>query len=96
MPLSAIVIDPRDNVATSVRTLPKGEKIRISIGGRQAEVELREEIPCGHKLALSSIETGSPVIKYGERIGLATRQIAPGEHVHVHNVEGLKGRGDKI
>jgi altronate dehydratase small subunit len=35
------------------------------------------------------------VIKYGETIGLATSDISPGEHVHVHNVEGQRGRGDR-
>jgi altronate dehydratase small subunit len=35
------------------------------------------------------------VRKYAEVIGLATEKIARGQHVHVHNVEGLKGRGDQ-
>ena len=33
------------------------------------------------------MEKGSEVIKYGEHIGLASKNILPGEHVHVHNVE---------
>ena len=36
------------------------------------------------------------MIKYGETVGLATEDIGAGQHVHVHNVEGIKGRGDKI
>ena len=34
--------------------------------------------------------------KYGEVIGAATRDIRVGEHVHVHNVEGKRGRGDRV
>ena len=46
-------------------------------------VEIRDD---GHKYALRAIRAGENVIKYGMPIGHATRDIAPGEHVHVHNV----------
>ncbi|MBL8550565.1 MAG: altronate dehydratase [Hyphomonadaceae bacterium] len=44
-------------------------------------------IPAGHKLAVRAIATGEPIIKYGQIIGFAASPIAPGDHVHVHNVE---------
>jgi len=34
-------------------------------------------------------------VKYGEPIGIATRDIRSGQHVHVHNLESARGRGDK-
>lgn len=43
-------------------------------------------IPFGHKFALLALRAGDPVIKYGARIGTATQDIAPGEHVHLHNM----------
>ena len=46
-------------------------------------VEIRND---GHKYALRDIAEGEDVIKYGMPIGHATRAIARGEHVHVHNV----------
>ena len=46
-------------------------------------VEIRED---GHKYARRPIAAGEPVVKYGMPIGRATRPIAPGEHVHVHNL----------
>ena len=46
-------------------------------------VEIRAD---GHKYALCAIRAGENVIKYGMPIGHATCDIAPGEHVHVHNV----------
>ena len=47
-------------------------------------VEVRED---GHKYALRAIAAGENVIKYGMPIGHATKDIAAGEHVHVHNVK---------
>jgi altronate dehydratase small subunit len=55
-----------------------------------------QEIHFGHKFALRDIQQDELVIKYGEAIGQATTKIRKGEHVHIHNVEGLKGRGDKL
>lgn len=60
-----------------------------------APLRLAEDIPLGHKFALMPIAAGDPVVKYGTTVGLASQDIAPGEHVHIHNVEGIKGRGDK-
>lgn len=42
-------------------------------------------IPFGHKVALKSMAIGEPVLKYGVAIGVATQNIAQGDHVHVHN-----------
>ena len=84
---SAIIIDERDNVATALRALQQGESIH--------DIAIIQDIPAGHKVALRDIELSQPVIKYGETIGLATANIVTGEHVHIHNVEGLRGRGDR-
>jgi len=47
-------------------------------------------IPPGHKIATRAHEAGEAVRRYGQIIGVATRPIAPGEHVHSHNL----GMGD--
>ena len=47
----------------------------------------RENIPAGHKVALVPIAAGEKVIKYGNPIGVATKDIAPGEWVHSHNLK---------
>jgi len=95
VPPSAIVVDRKDNVATALRQLEQGDSIRVELGANVIDVTLSQTIPFGHKFALKDIEPGEPIIKYGEVIGLATRKIMKGEHTHIHNVEGLKGRGDK-
>ena len=79
-------IDPRDSVATALRDLAAGEEV----GG----VTLVEPVARGHKLAVRAIAAGEPVLKFGFPIGRATRAIAPGEHVHTHNVAtALQGSG---
>lgn len=91
----AILIDKKDNVATALRQLGKGDCIPVEIEGRSVSVVLLQDISSGHKFALTDIQQGDAIIKYGEVIGLATKPIRQGEHVHVHNVESQKGRGDK-
>lgn len=43
-------------------------------------------VPPGHKLAVRAIRAGQPVRRYGQVIGHATADIAPGQHVHTHNL----------
>jgi altronate dehydratase small subunit len=42
------------------------------------------------------MKKGDDVIKYGEVVGRTTATINIGDHVHVHNVESLRGRGDLV
>ena len=95
MVLEALVLHTKDNVATAVRHLEKDKRIPLKDGGNDTDVLLIQTIPFGHKFALRDIEPGEKIIKYGEVIGQATKRIEKGEHVHVHNVEGLRGRGDR-
>ena len=50
-------------------------------------VTTRVAIPSGHKVATAPIAKGEPVRKYNQIIGFAGVDIAPGDHVHTHNVE---------
>lgn len=92
--MDALVCHCDDNVATAVRDLAAGERAQVSGCGETGMVELMSAIPLGHKFALRDIPGGREIIKYGETIGAATTAIRGGEHVHLHNVEGLRGRGD--
>jgi altronate dehydratase len=87
---SVLIISDRDNVATALETLAAGRALELH--GRS--IVVREAIPVGHKVAVQPIEVGEAVIKYGSPIGTATLAIAPGDHVHVHNVASARGRGD--
>ncbi len=80
--LRLLRLAPEDNVCMATTTLDPGET--IAIDGRP--VALSQRIPPGHKIAARAIAAGEKVIKYGAPIGSATRDIAPGEYVHTHNV----------
>ncbi len=88
------LIDARDAVGTVVGgDLPAGVTAEV-VGAGEGVVTARTAIPHGHKIALTAIARGAAVLKYGQVVGRATAAIAPGEHVHVHNMESLRGRGD--
>lgn len=73
-----VVVNPRDNVTT---VLDQGTDRNRLRGGQAVALG----VPFGHKVALRPIGRGEPVVKYGVAIGRATRDIAAGDHVHVHN-----------
>jgi altronate dehydratase small subunit len=88
------VVEPEDNVATVLRDIEAGETVTIAVGDDEVTVDVPEGVTFGHKIAIEAIPDGETVIKYGKSIGNATEDIAPGEWVHVHNVESNYGRGD--
>lgn len=94
--LTGLKIDDRDNVATLFCSAPVLCQVEVvDRQGRRANVTVADDIPYGHKIALQPVRKGEPIIKYGEQIGIATEDIAVGQHVHVHNVESTRGRGDR-
>jgi len=90
------VIEKIDNVGTAV-TEPIQAGETVGTNGRVTDVTVvaRADIPFGHKIALADIAQGAQVTKYGLSIGSALSDIKAGDHVHVHNVESNRGRGDK-
>ena len=89
--MRAIIMKPTDNVCTVVESVEAG----TSVTADDFTVTAAEKIPFGHKVAIAAIAKGQEVRKYGETIGLATCDIRLGQHVHVHNMESRRGRGDK-
>lgn len=83
-------IHPDDNVAMALSDLPAGEPLVLG-DAAAGTLATREAVPFGHKIALRPIRAGEPVIKYGASIGLATADIEPGQHVHVHNLRSVRG-----
>lgn len=49
--------------------------------------DVLDDIPIGHKLAITDLAEGDTVIKYGVDIGRVVQPIKKGEHLHVHNVK---------
>jgi altronate dehydratase small subunit len=84
-----------DDVAMVVRDVAAGDMIAVHIGEEILKITAVTAVPAGHKIALRDFRRGDRVLKYGEVIGNASADIPLGAHVHVHNLEGLRGRGDK-
>jgi altronate hydrolase len=74
-----IRLDPADNLIVAVDPIEPGAEFH----GARATVK----IPRGHKMAIEFTPKGAPFRKFGQIIGFATKDTAPGEHVHVHNCE---------
>ena len=92
----ALKINDRDNVATVFSegiVLDSEMEVRDK-HGKSEKIQALEAIPYGHKIALRDIRRGEQIYKYGESIGIATKDIWKGEYVHVHNLDSMRGRGD--
>ena len=79
---TAILLRPNDQVAVLKRTVKEGDEL-VDPNRR---IVARQTIGAGHKIAVVEIGDGSPVRKYGQVIGFAQGRIAPGDHVHTHNL----------
>src|SRR3990172_3329711 len=83
MPLSAVALrlNARDNVAIAKTNLRQGTTLILDGDGR---AQVAQFIASGHKVALRPIPQGEAIRRYGQIIGFASRDIAAGEHVHLH------------
>ena len=66
----------RDQIAAGETILVQGRKVAISAA-----------LGLGHKIARTAMRPGDKVLKYGAPIGSASATIAPGDHVHTHNLK---------
>lgn len=84
-----LIADASDSVAIALRARPLGSVVGCIV--------VRSPIPAGHKVAIKAIAQGQPVIKLGHAIGVASADIAPGDHVHDHNLAFVRqASGHKI
>lgn len=88
-----IVLHPRDNVATLIDAARAGDECTLQ-GDRTGSVRVLQDIAFGHKVCIADMLVEDQVLKYGQVIGQATQPIAVGQHVHVHNVDSARARGD--
>lgn len=86
-----LLIEADDNVVVALVDLEAGELLLESEDGR-TKLKTKEPIQQSHKVAVAHIPVGGWIIKYGQRIGVASKDIRAGAHVHVHNVEDITER----
>ena len=95
MKYNFLILDTRDNVGVALAPLSTGESITVAHEPALLPIVLQEDIPMGHKFSLAPIRCGDVIKKYGAIIGRSIVDIDIGRHVHLHNIESLRGRGDK-
>ena len=89
VPLHQLVVHlhPSDNVAIAKVPLQPGTVLVWENAPFKAmPIRVQQPVLPGHKVSLEAIEEGQPVIRYGHLIGLALKEIQPGQHVHTHNL----------
>jgi len=91
-PTRAILLTAKDDVAAVLAPLPANGEVSVTLstsGEPLRRLTTRGAIPFGHKIAVRPIAAGQKVVRYGYPIGVATRDIGEGEHVHAHNMRSL-------
>ncbi len=85
-----IHITDKDNVVVAVTPIAEGTP--VDVDGKGTIVKAIQDIPQGHKMAVTDIAKDGQIIKYGYSIGHATEDIKAGQWVHTHNMKtNLKG-----
>lgn len=95
MPITAMIIDKTDHVATCIEAVKKGGKAQLMLNGKKGKtIKANQAIPFAHKICIKSMKKGDHCLKYGLPIGSATKDIKVGDYIHIHNLESNRGRGD--
>ena len=89
----AFRIHAGDNVATLLSDAEQGASVTVRGDGELVDVKAMQAVTAGHKIALQALAAGDRVVKYGFPIGEATRSIAIGEWVHLHNCRSMYDPG---
>ncbi len=84
MKTNAVRINAKDNVVVAIEEIKTGDPV---IAAGTVEVKANEDIMRNHKVAVAEIPADSPVLKYGEAIGLASVPIHCGDWVHTKNLK---------
>lgn len=85
-----VLHDAKDTVAVVVvEGVEAGAELKgwIMDEDRTTNLVARQDIPIGHKIALTDMNPGDTVWKYGVDIGRVVAPVRAGEHAHVHNIK---------
>jgi altronate hydrolase len=81
--LDIIQIHDNDNVVVALKDLSAGQTFIVD----EDVIELKQDVPRGHKVTIKNIAINEHVVKYGYPIGHAIKDITVGEHIHTHNTK---------
>lgn len=84
-----------DDVGVATMDLTAGEVVEaLTLEGEPVtELELVNDVPLSHKVAIKPIDADNDVLEYGRPIGTATAPILRGAHVHTHNLQSRRWSG---
>jgi len=90
--IQALVLNEKDNVATAISDIKNNSNIIMQYpDGFKKEIQVKDDIPQYHKIALLVIPRDEQILKFGYLIARSTKEIEQGKHVHTHNVTSEKG-----
>jgi (2R)-sulfolactate sulfo-lyase subunit alpha len=81
---------PKDNVAVVVvEDLKAGTRAFgvVTEDNSTFTVDVKDDIPIGHKVALIDLADKDTVIKYGQDVGRMVAPAGKGHHVHTQNMK---------
>lgn len=82
-----MIVEPCDDVIVVLEAVAKGDIVTYMLNGAEQKLVSLSDVPVYHKIAVRDIKKGEHIIKYGEKLGVATADIKRGEHVHVQNLD---------
>ncbi len=88
----AVMLHASDNVATALKPIAAGAEAKIKTPDGVRQLRAIEPVPLFHKLALTQLDTGTAIRKYGEVIGESAAAIAAGALVHTHNLVSRRAK----
>ena len=84
---NALIVEKNDDVAVVLEAIHVGDKVTYRYGDEERSVVSLSEVPVYHKVAVRDIKRGDHILKYGEKLGVATQDIKLGEHVPVQYLD---------
>jgi altronate dehydratase small subunit len=88
--INALVINKSDSVGVAITEFKAGDVAAFKIGEEVSRIDITQDIPIYHKFSLIDVNEGDLVYKYGQVIGKAFQEIKVGQHVHTHNIAGIR------
>ena len=86
-----LVHNEGDHVAVAVQDVEPGPAQIVYMDSERSDgVDVLEQVPLGHKVALRDLGEGEDVIEYGVAVGRSRQPIRKGEWVHVHNLRSRR------
>ena len=81
-----------DHVGVAVVDIEPGEQVQgiFMDDDSTTEVDVRDRVPLGHKLAIVDLDQGAEVLEYGIPIGRTTGPFETGGYVHTHNLRSAR------